>query len=115
MTRLSATLTRRSSAAGSGCGARAAGCRPDVAPAVVVSCSPNCSIFSFSLLAGLALGVVDRAELRVGGRAVGRHRVELPGRDRGFFGRGRAERAQVVGGLEPADPRELVGLVQTLA
>ena len=44
-----------------------------------------------------------------------RHRVQLPGAPRRFLGRGRAERAQVVGRLQPPQPRELVGLVELLA
>src|SRR5258706_2999028 len=81
-----------------------------------------------SLLAGLAFGIVDGAELRFVGcgcaRAAGRHRARAAAcRDRaqlaalagGFLRRGRRQRAQVVRRLQATQPCELVGLVQLLA
>src|SRR5687767_3924562 len=92
-----------------------------------------------SLLAGLAVGVVDGAELRILRRALARrrrcrcrcrrgapgghrahaaargHRVQLAAGAGGFLRRGRRERAQVVRGLQAPQPRELVGLVELLA
>ena len=47
--------------------------------------------------------------------AVCGHRVQLPRLHRRFLGVRRAQRAQVVGGLQAAQPGELVGLVQLLA
>src|SRR5688572_1475556 len=135
MTRLSATLTRRirsSPAAGCSAGPRAA-CGDGVESVPAPCCSSNCSIClppfipvsripgsrAPRLLARLALGVVDRAEFRVarrrGERAVGIHGIELAGGDGGLLRRGRAERAQVVGRLEPADPGKLVGFIELLA
>src|SRR5688572_9334201 len=65
-------------------------------------------------LTGLAVGLVDRAHL---GRLGGFHgnRVQLPGLAGRLLGMRGAERAQVVGGLQAADPGELVGLVELLA
>src|SRR5688572_29791643 len=70
-----------------------------------------------------AFGVVDGAELRllrrsrggVGAAAAGRDRVQRARLAGGLLGVGGAHGAQVVGGLQAADPGQLVGIVQRLA
>src|SRR5712671_6827473 len=80
-------------------------------------------------LTGLAIGIVDRAELgflrrrggvrrRAGkarGTAARRHRVERTGLAGRLLGVRGAHGTQVVGRLQPAKPGELVGLVEHLA
>src|SRR3954462_4306449 len=75
----------------------------------VITCSLRRS------LAGLAIRVVDGAHLPLGIRLGRRHRVQMPRLGGRLLGMGRAHGTQVVGGLEAADPGELVSVVELLA
>ena len=104
-----------------------------------------CCVVCRPLLAGLAVGVIDRAELDVAGRLTAgcrqrgrrcsggrgstrtcsghaganaaelRHRIHLAAAHRGLLGVGGAGGAQVVGGLDATQPRKPVDLVEFLA
>src|SRR5262249_43603636 len=82
---------------------------------------------TYSLLASLAVRVVDGAELGFFSRSVAagrgprshaarcRYRVELTALARRLLGRCGRQRAQVIRRLQAAQPCELVGLVELLA
>src|SRR5262245_33281944 len=72
----------------------------------VITCSPPLS------LTRLAVGVLDGANLGLFDR---RNGIELPRLGRRLLGVGRPHGPQVIGGLEPPDPGELVGVVELLA
>src|SRR5688572_3936196 len=131
MMRLSSTVMRRKalpaakrSSAAPADGAKALfGCsaRPAMAFSLPSSSKLSISGRPRSSLACFAFGIVDGAELRLlggaGGRraAVHRHGVQLPGLGGGLLGVRGAQGPQVIGGLQAADPGQLVGLVQLLA
>src|SRR5690606_27832898 len=100
---------------------RAAGCGHNFTltpgEGVALTCVKAARGSERSLLARLAFGVVDGAELarrlrrplarpHAGGAeaAMGRHGVQLPALARGLLGAGGRERAQVVGGLQAPQP-----------
>src|ERR1039458_1217179 len=65
------------------------------------------------LLANLTFRIVNQTELGFFHHtAIGWNRVQRTGTTGGFLRRGRAQCAQVIGGLQSAQPRELVGLIQ---